>query len=273
MDNLTEKPNIAFFSFTSCEGCQLVVLNCAEYFPELLRHVKIVNFREAMDATSDDYDIAFVEGSISTQKELKKIKKIREKADLVISLGACSAIGGINCLKDVKDPVSVAKAREIIYGKNASHHRLLKGTVPARPVDAVIKTDHYLHGCPITAEELLTTIKDLLIGRKPVVPNHPVCTDCKMAGNICVFDKTNGRTPSETVCNGPITRGGCRAVCVSYGATCWGCRGHVDNPNISAHTETLMNHGGLSADQAESCLALYGGYKGKKTKKGYTDNA
>jgi coenzyme F420-reducing hydrogenase gamma subunit len=254
----TALKRIAFFSFTSCEGCQLVVLNYAERFPELLEHLKLVNFREVMDTRSDDYDIAFVEGSVSTRAELKKIKKIREKADIVISLGACAAIGGINCIKDIKEPIPLEKARELVYGNKATKHRLLKDTVPARPLNAVIKIDHYLHGCPISEEELLATLTDLMIGRSPTVPARPVCADCKMAGNVCVFEK--GLT-----CNGPITRGGCRAICVSYGATCWGCRGYVDNPNIRAHTETLISHG-LSQGEARSSLALYGSY-GKAHKK------
>ncbi len=258
-----EKPCITFFSFTGCEGCQLVVLNCAESFPALLEHLKIVNFREAMDPTSKDYDIAFIEGSVSTKTELKKIEQIRSNADTVIALGACSAIGGINCVKDVKNPVSLEEARVAVYGKDARAHRLLKDTIGARPIDTVIKVDHYLHGCPVDTEELLTTLKDVMIGRRPKAPNHPVCTDCKMAGNICVFERGRNTKLPVTGCNGPVTRGGCKAVCVTYGGTCWGCRGYVDTPNIAAHTETLIKHG-LSPVQALASLALYGGCGNEK---------
>ncbi len=268
----SRKPGVTFFSFTSCEGCQLVVLNAAETFPKLLKHLKIVNFREAMDPTSDQYDIAFVEGSISTRAELKKIKKIRANADIVIALGACAAIGGINCLQDTEKPVSIQKARELVYGKDAGKHRLLKGTIKARPVNQVIELDHYLHGCPISAEELLITLKDLMIGRRPKVVNHPVCTDCKMAGNICVFEKERPTGSPPTLCNGPITRGGCRAICVTYGGTCWGCRGYVDTPNIEAHTRTLLEYG-LSPKEARATLNLYKGYKRSKSKTGIMKNA
>ncbi|VAV83593.1 Sulfhydrogenase subunit delta [hydrothermal vent metagenome] len=270
MKTPAEKPCITFFSFTSCEGCQLVVLNCAGSFPELLKHLKIVNFREAMDPTSKDYDIAFIEGSVSTKTELEKIKQIRSNADIVIALGACSAIGGINCIKDVEKPISLKEARATVYGKGAQTHRLLKDTVDARPIETVIKVDHYLHGCPVNTEELLTTLKDVMIGRRPKVPNHPVCTDCKIAGNICVFERDKSKRGTSTDppvvgCNGPITRGGCKAICVTYGETCWGCRGYVDDPNITAHTETLIKHG-LSPARAMASLALYGSY-GNENKK------
>lgn len=253
---MAEKSLITFFSFTSCEGCQLVVLNCAESFPEFLKHLKIVNFREAMDPTSNQYDIAFVEGSISTRSELKKIKEIRKNADIIITLGACATIGGVNCIKDFKKPEALDKARHAVYGKGAAKHRLLKDAIGARPIDTVIDVDHYLHGCPVSAEELVTTLKDIVIGKKPKSPNHPVCTDCKIAGNVCVFEKA-----SKTIqyCNGPVTRGGCRAICVTYGETCWGCRGFVDNPNLEAHTETLIKNG-LSMTKAKKSLAIYSGY-------------
>ncbi|VAW38247.1 Sulfhydrogenase subunit delta [hydrothermal vent metagenome] len=263
MKTPAKKPCITFFSFTGCEGCQLVVLNCAGAFPALLKHLKIVNFREAMDPTSKDYDIAFIEGSISTKAEIKKIRQIRSNANTVIALGACSSIGGINCIKDIENPVPLEEARRIVYGNGTEAHRLLKDTIEARPIDSVIQVDHYLYGCPVDTEELLATLKDLMIGRRPDVVNHPVCTDCKIAGNLCVFERATNINLPVTGCNGPVTRGGCRAVCVTYGQTCWGCRGRVDTPNIAAHTETLLRYG-LSPEQAEASLALYEGYGNEK---------
>ena len=80
------KPKVAFFSFTCCEGCQLQVLSCEDELPDVLSLVDIVNFREAIDEKRDDYDIAFIEGSISRQHEINEIKKIREKAKVVVHL-------------------------------------------------------------------------------------------------------------------------------------------------------------------------------------------
>src|SRR3989304_3580111 len=84
------KPRLAFFSFTCCEGCQLTVLNCEDEFPDIAELVNIVNFREAIDEKSDDYDIAFVEGSISKPEDRKSTRKIRERAKTVVSFGACA---------------------------------------------------------------------------------------------------------------------------------------------------------------------------------------
>lgn len=242
-----EKSRVAFFSFTCCEGCQLMVLSCEKELPEILKHIKIVNFREAMTEKSDDYDIAFVEGSISRRDEIRKIKKIRKQAKVVVALGACSSTGGLNCLKN---RYQMEEVKEAVYGKKAAAHYKLIDTIPARPIDDVVEVDYYLHGCPISKKEFLSFLTALLMGKNPDIVNHPVCVDCKMAGNICVFEKGGH-------CLGPVSRGGCDAICVTYGTWCWGCRGPVDNPNIDSHRETLERYG-LTAEAVISRFALYG---------------
>ena len=96
------KPKVAFFDFTSCEGCQLSILNLEAELLELLDIIDFVEFREAMSEKSDTYDIAVIEGSFSRDKDLKRLKKIRETAGVVIALGACAHIGGINSLRNNK---------------------------------------------------------------------------------------------------------------------------------------------------------------------------
>ena len=64
-----EKPKVAFFDFAGCEGDQLQVINLEEDLLKVLEAVEIVSFREAMKGHSDDYDIAFVEGSITRRSD------------------------------------------------------------------------------------------------------------------------------------------------------------------------------------------------------------
>lgn len=240
------RPKAAFFSFTCCEGCQLAVLSCENELPDILHALNIVYFREAMTEKREEYDIAFVEGSVTTPREIKKLKRIRKKAGVVVALGACSSTGGLNCLKN-RFPMEFVKKE--VYGKYAERHRTFD-TLPVRPIDSIIHVDYYIHGCPIPKKEFLSVFTSLLLGRAPEIPNYPVCVDCKKAGNICVFEK--GMT-----CVGPVTRAGCDAICVTYGCVCWGCRGLVDDPNISAHRETLDRYG-LDADSVIRSLDLYG---------------
>ena len=84
------KPKIAFFDFASCEGCQLQVVNLEMEIPTLLELVDIVAFREAMTEASDDYAIAFVEGSITRESDIPRLKKITR---------ACRSISSAGCLR------------------------------------------------------------------------------------------------------------------------------------------------------------------------------
>jgi coenzyme F420-reducing hydrogenase gamma subunit len=240
------KPKVAFFDFTGCEGCQLDALNLTgEEVLHLLEGIDIVNFREVMTERDDNYDIAFIEGSITRESEITRLQKIREQAKIVVALGSCACIGGINCLKN---HLPMDEALRIVYGDDAKYY----DTIPARPADAVVTVDYYVRGCPPVTSELVKVIQALLLQKKPDIPNYPVCVECKMAGNICVFEQ--GKT-----CLGPVSRAGCSAICVTAGRHCWGCRGPVDSPNVNSEKDILQKYG-LTVDQVLEKFKIYNTY-------------
>jgi coenzyme F420-reducing hydrogenase gamma subunit len=242
------KPKVAFFDFAGCEGDQLQVANLEEELLSLLGHVEVVSFREVMKEHSNDYDIAFVEGSCTRLADEDRLKEIRKNAKIVVAIGSCATIGGINCIKNSKDPDDVGRA---VYGDKAK----LFDTYAARPIDAVIPVDAYVHGCPMTRDEFLHVVKSLLMGKKPDIPNYPVCVECKKNENVCAFERGE-------FCVGTVTRAGCDSCCVNEGTICWGCRGLVDNPNENAHKEVLLKYG-LTVDQTIDKFRLYFGWQGR----------
>lgn len=239
------KPKLGFFDFTGCEGCQLEVINFETELVELLEQVDIVNFREAMQEKGEDYQIAFIDGAITTESEISRIKKIREQAKILVAMGACACLGGVNCLKNFRP---MEENLRIVYGDSAKYY----DTIPARPVSAVVNVDYELPGCPMNRDEFLKLAKALLLGKKPQLPNHPVCVECKMAGNVCVFDKGE-------FCLGPVTRAGCNAICINSGRRCWGCRGLIDDPNVNSEKEILQKHG-LTVAGILSQFRIFDGY-------------
>jgi len=240
------KPKVAFFDFSSCEGCQLEALNLTgEELLDLVSAVDIVNFREAKTEREDNYDIAFVEGSVTRESEIPGLQKIRNQAKILVAFGACACIGGVNCLKN---HLSMDEVKEIVYGKDAKYY----DTIPTRPINAVVPVDYYVRGCPPQTAELVKVVKALLLGKKPDIPNYPVCTQCKMADNVCVFER-------GLFCLGPVTRAGCDAICVTSGRICWGCRGLVDEPNTDSEKSVLQKYG-LTVDQAMERFKIYNTY-------------
>lgn len=236
------KPKVAFFEFTSCEGCQLTVVDALQDHPELLNAVDIVQFREAMSEKGEDYQIAFIEGSCSRPSDEDKIRAIRAQASIVITLGACAHLGGINAIRNRSD---LAEVRQYVYGDRAEWFP----TYEPRAISEIIPVEAALPGCPIDRNELIRAVTHLLQGRMPQIPDQPLCIECKLKENVCVY--TQGK-----VCLGPITLAGCDAICPTYGDGCEGCRGMISNPNLPALRQVMAEHG-LQADEIESKLTMF----------------
>ena len=240
------KPKVAFFDFTCCEGCQLTVVDSLQTHPELLNAVEIVQFREAMTEKGEDYAVAFIEGSCSRQSDEARLKKIREQAAVVVALGTCAHLGGVNALKYLHPLEDV---RHYVYGDKADWYE----TYDVRPIDAVIKVDFAIPGCPIDRDEFVACVNALLIGKKPPIPDYPVCVDCKLRENACLY--TLGK-----VCLGPVTRAGCKAICPTYGQSCEACRGFISDPNDSSMRNVLAEHG-LTVDDVTSLYTMFTTYQ------------
>jgi sulfhydrogenase subunit delta len=240
------KPKIAFFEFTSCEGCQLTVVDSLQTNVELLDVVDIVQFREAISERGEDYQIAFIEGSCSRPSDEARIKQIREQAALVVALGACAHLGGINAIRNRQNLDDV---RTYVYGDKAGWF----DTYPARPISAVIPVDAVIPGCPIDRNEFVMAVKQLLQGRSPRIPDQPLCVECKLKENVCVYQR--GMT-----CLGPITRAGCDAICPTYGDGCEGCRGLISNPNIESLKTVLAEHN-LSFEETQAKMTMFLNYQ------------
>lgn len=227
------KPKVAFFDFASCEGCQLQIINLEESVIDLIEIVDIVSFREAMKEHSDDYDIAFVEGSIARPMDEERLKAIRARAKILVALGACACIGGINAMRN---QYSVDEVKKVVYGDVEIKGNEYFDVFPAKSVDEVVKVDYYVRGCPISKEEFKDLITSLVLKKEPEIPSYPVCVECKKRENICVFE--DGK-----FCLGPITRAGCNAICPTNGSGCIGCRGLIENPNKDSELEILQKYG------------------------------
>ena len=236
------KPKVAFFDFTGCEGCQLTVIDSLQTFPELLDVIEIVEFREAMSEQSDRYYIAFVEGSCARESDEQRLQDIRERAAIVVALGACAHLGGVNAIRNLHD---LQDARRYVYGEQGH----LFDSYQVRAIGDVIRVDAVIPGCPIDRCEFVQVVRSLLQGRQPKPPDYPVCIECKLRENICVYDRGD-------VCLGPITRAGCNAICPAYGVGCDGCRGLIPFPKVDSLREVLVERG-MSSDEIDSKLSIF----------------
>ena len=249
------KPRVAVFDFTSCEGCELQLANKEDTLVEFLSSVEVVEFREISSDRSDDYDIAMIEGSITRSDEIERLLKIRAKANVLVALGTCACFGGVNKLKNVFD---LDDANREVYGSRT------KETLQARAVHEVVKVDLKIPGCPVSKEEVERVVQHIVWDVPFHFPAYPVCLECKQRYTVCVCDLespgavTDGR---GQLCLGPITRAGCNAPCPAGGLGCWGCRGPAEDANIESFLAIAREKGFTDREITER-FEFFGGFEG-----------
>jgi coenzyme F420-reducing hydrogenase gamma subunit len=229
------RPKVAIFGFTGCEGCQLQLSNNEHNLKDLFGSIEVMQFRLISSDKHDDYDIAFVEGSITTEEEEQAIHAIRKQAKLLVAMGACACLGGVNNLRSRFD---TSEAISEVYGDH------VVDTGPVRRLADVVHVDIELPGCPISKSEFEWLVRELILDIEPSFPRYSVCVECKQRINTCVMDR-------GILCLGPVTMAGCNAVCPSNRAGCWGCRGPAEEANFESLVEILREHGFSAASIAE----------------------
>lgn len=240
------KARVAFFDFASCEGCQLQIANLEEEVLDLIEIVDIVSFREVMKEHSDDYDIAIIEGSIMRPMDEERLRKIRSRAKTLVAFGACACIGGINKIRNQWSPEEVKKE---VYGDADIKDNEYFDVFQTKAVNEVVPVDYYIRGCPPDRGEIKKVLSALAMGKKPVIPNYPVCVECKKNENICVFELGQ-------FCLGPITRAGCGSACPNHRSACDGCRGILKEPQVECVMDILKRYD-LTYDEMKRRCKLY----------------
>jgi sulfhydrogenase subunit delta len=237
------RPTVAVYKFSSCDGCQLSLLNMEDELLDLAGAVDIALFLEATRAQRPGpYDIALVEGSITTEHEAARIKEIRSQAKTLIALGTCATAGGIQSLRNFADASELARA---VY----PHTEYLHYLETSKPISEYVKTDLELWGCPVNKTQVLEIIGALLAGRKPSLPTHTVCIDCKRRETSCIL------VDSGTLCLGPVTQAGCGAICPALRRGCYGCFGPAGQANLGSLSGVLQ---GLESNPGEALRLLRG---------------
>lgn len=147
------KTKIAIFDLTGCEGCEFHLLSLDELLLDFFQDFEITNWRLLSEKEKADFDIAFIEGAVTTKKQIELLKDIRETSKIVIALGACAISG--NVFAELT-PEQRKKLASKIYDKNYK----LKAKFLA-PVEKFIKVDEKIPGCPPNIENLKKTLEKL----------------------------------------------------------------------------------------------------------------
>jgi coenzyme F420-reducing hydrogenase gamma subunit len=214
------RPRLAVFKFASCDGCQLSLLDAEDELLTVAENVEIAYFLEARTRElPGPYDVGLVEGSVTTAHDAERIKEVRRQCKFLVTIGACATAGGIQALRNWSNVEEFTRA---VYAK-PEYIRTLKTSTP---ISDHVRVDFELRGCPINKDQLVELISALLWGRKPRVPRHSVCMECKRRGVVCVA------VAQGIACLGPVTQDGCGIICPSFNRECFGCFGPKERPNL-----------------------------------------
>jgi sulfhydrogenase subunit delta len=221
------KPSVAVYKFSSCDGCQLSLLNLEDELLGLAGQVQFAYFLEATRSVlPGPYDIALVEGSITTLEEVERIQEVRRQAGKLVALGTCATSGGIQALRNLAGLLPLANS---VY----PHPEWLTSLEKVAPISAHVHVDVELWGCPISKLQLVELLRALIECRRPNLSRTGVCMECKRRGQVCVL------VAEGIPCLGPVTQAGCGALCPGFGRGCYGCFGPLPTANPGSMAELL----------------------------------
>ncbi|MFX1496272.1 MAG: hypothetical protein ACFFBH_01980 [Promethearchaeota archaeon] len=252
---------VAFMQCSDCWGCHQSLLNAHLGLLPVLPALDIVYWPAVVDMKHDslksrpdgDIVVGFVEGSLRTNEDVENAKLMRAKCQLIISFGSCACYGNVHGLANQWDVQKLVnrKFTEVESITNESPHEP-KENVPGFtdkivPLDAIIKVDAYISGCPPKPEAIVSAIQ-FLLGQQPFPMNDSAfCNNCILNNENCLLEK-------GTLCFGPITSVGCELKCTSDNKPCVGCFGPSKSvyPRADKLKTMSSNLGGVSSGDKKS---------------------
>jgi F420-non-reducing hydrogenase small subunit len=223
-----------------------------------------LDFKRAdVEAMADgEIDACFVNGAIRMDDQETMAKLLRKKSKLLIAYGACAYQGGIPGLANLTEKKAIldyvySQAPSLSDGDGVRPQHLTR--VPegelelpeffetVKALDEVVEVDYFLPGCPPTPKITLQAIEAILKGELPekgsvLAGDRALCYECELNSTkpekLLLSDLKRIHQvipkPDECLlaqgllCLGPVTRGGCEALCVKGLMPCTGCFGPVD---------------------------------------------
>ena len=244
----SSRPKVGIYGFTGCAGDQLLIIHTEDEIFNLFNSVDLRSFvMVSSNPIEEELDVAFIEGSISTEEERESILNIRKRAKILVAIGNCAVNGGPQAMCTGEG--GFEERLNKVYGDV----KFLTEPIESKPVDAIVDVDYYLPGCPISAPQAFALISRLIHGVIPEPYPHPVCHECKLNENRCLLLDKIG-------CLGPLTLGGCGSACPNHGLPCVGCWGPNEDGNFDYHLKFLESFGKTRGE----ILRLIKGYGGHK---------
>ena len=167
------KPRFATVWMGGCSGCHMSFLDLDERLLDLAQLVDIcftpiADFKEFPEAV----DIVLVEGAVANEDHLREIRLIRRRSKLLIAFGDCAVTGNVTALRNLfalEDVLDRAYRENsaVVAGVPTGNEIVPRLLDRVLRVQDVVAVDHFLPGCPPSADTIYEFLLSLLAGETP----------------------------------------------------------------------------------------------------------
>lgn len=165
------KVRLATVWLDGCSGCHMSFLDIDERILVLADKVDLV-YSPLVDTKlfPEDVDVSLVEGAVSNEDDLHKIKLVRERTKTLVSLGDCAITANVPAMRN---PFWTKEVYDRAYRENVTFDpgvpdQVVPPLLPyVRPVHEIVPVDVFVPGCPPSADTIFWVLTELLEGRRP----------------------------------------------------------------------------------------------------------
>ncbi len=236
--------HVVFVGLASCFGCQINITNIESHLLGVLDQVDVRYWQlTSSDPMPEDFDIAVIEGAVTTEDSERVVRQVRQVADVVITIGACAATAGI--------PGMASRAFEdrpadvYVSGVPAACGDM----IAPRPVKSVIDVDFEVPCCPADPLMFVDVLHRVLCGSNKTRLTSTLCGECKRNERGCFYER-------GIMCLGLVTRSGCGARCPNLGRPCNGCAGLSPDANLES-ARAACAQAGIPVGRFDVALELF----------------
>ena len=180
--NMKDKVRVATASLCGCFGCHMSLLDIDERILELVQLVEFDRTPLTDKKTIGECDIGLIEGGVANAENVEVLLEFRKHCKVLVAVGACAVNGGIPAMRNA------FTLRECLQESYLDCIGLANPQIPAdpeipmllnkvHPIHEVVRVDHFLPGCPPTADAIWTFLTELIEGRPVSLPYEQIHYD------------------------------------------------------------------------------------------------
>lgn len=235
------KPRVAHVVLGGCEGCYVSLLDAGEELLSFLGTVDLVASPVLAEDNLTECDIVLVEGAVTTERDVEKLKAARAAAKTLVAVGSCAVLGGVGGLRNLHTREEVLADG---FGEQPRGAGLPRLTRRVQPLSDIVPVDVEIAGCAPETDTLMAALSALADGGEWNPPRRNMCDECEREKRALLEHSSEFLTDAVwglmeldeidpdlcfleqgVICMGPMTREGCGARCTHAGVPCRGCQG------------------------------------------------